>query len=384
MTRARIRYVGFVGGTGGASALMRACAPRLRARGVPVEVVVPSGDGRAGLAERLRADGVPTTLSPLLRGGGGPLRDAAAAAAAVARYGGDGALVHWHLTDNALSHHYLRALRLLRPPPGVATIHNPHAGLAPGDPWARRWAAAVPGRVAEVHCVSEDSRRHQLALGVPPAAARLVRNGVDLARSGAGDGPAARRAIGLGADAPLVVMVARLEPGKRPLDALEAFARAAAERPDAALAFVGVGPLESRLRARAAELGLAERVHLLGFRDDVADWLAAATAYVLPTESEGLSLALLEAMAAGCAIVSTRCAGVTELLADGTTACLTPVGDVAAQAGALRRLLADPALRRRLGAAAREAAAAYSVERTVDEQLASYERVLGARRGQSG
>src|SRR5207302_1434923 len=140
----------------------------------------------------------------------------------------------------------------------------------------------------------------------------------------------------------------RLEGQKRPLDAVHAFHRIAPEFPNARLVFVGTGVLQEELRQAAGSLGIAPRVHFVGHQRNVPDWLAAASTWILPTEAENFSLAVLEAMAAGCPIVSTMCSGNDEVLEPERNALVTAVGDVEAMADSLRRLLSDPDLRDRL------------------------------------
>ena len=108
------------------------------------------------------------------------------------------------------------------------------------------------------------------------------------------------------------------------------------------------------VRKLAESLGLAGEVHFLGQRRDVPDLLNAMDIFVLPSYSEGLSLALLEAMAAGLPVIATAVGGLPEVVTDGDNGLLIPPRDAAALAGALERLLADPALAQRLGANARE------------------------------
>jgi glycosyltransferase involved in cell wall biosynthesis len=251
------------------------------------------------------------------------------------------------------------------------TLHDPYADPPAGSPAARRWARDA--RVfSHVICVSQEGYERQLRYGVPSESLRLVYNGVDVRRFGTGRGDRVRTRLGIGAGTPLVVVSSRLAPQKRPLDALAAFARVAAELPDARLVFLGDGPLAPAVRQEAARLSLSDRVCLPGHQFDVPDWLAAATVWLLPTESEGFSLAVVEAMAAGCAIVSTVCPGNTEVLVDDENALLTAVGDVEAMARALRLALHDGGVRARLGAAARRRAAGYSQDRMVDLHLQCY------------
>jgi glycosyltransferase involved in cell wall biosynthesis len=163
----------------------------------------------------------------------------------------------------------------------------------------------------------------------------------------------------------------RRDPGRRPgqraifvgrLDAvkgvpllIEAFAAVREAHPEARLAVVGDGPARAALEAQAAALGIAAATEFLGYRaqDEVADLLAGADLLVLPSFAEGLPVVLMEAMASGLPVIATRVAGVAELVEDGVSGLLVPPGDVESLAAALRRLLADPALGARMGAAGR-------------------------------
>jgi glycosyltransferase involved in cell wall biosynthesis len=120
----------------------------------------------------------------------------------------------------------------------------------------------------------------------------------------------------------------------------------------------------------------SSRIHFAGFQRNVQDWLAAASIWILPTESENFSLAVLEALAAGMAIVSTRCPGNDEVLVDGQNALVTEVGDVTALACAIRRLHLDGDLRRELGEEARRTAEQHSLEKMAGEVIQCYESIL--------
>ena len=115
--------------------------------------------------------------------------------------------------------------------------------------------------------------------------------------------------------------------------------RALARLPAARVAIAGRGDQEEPLRRLAAELGLSDRVHLLGLRDDVETVFAAADVFVQPSLSEGLPLAVLEAMANGLPVVATRVGGIPEAVVDGKTGLLVPPGDPAALAAALAAVL---------------------------------------------
>jgi glycosyltransferase involved in cell wall biosynthesis len=117
---------------------------------------------------------------------------------------------------------------------------------------------------------------------------------------------------------------------------------------------IGDGPETPRLGALAAELGIGERVQLLGLRDDVAEVLQAADVFVHPAVwGEAFGLTIAEAMAAGLPVVASRVGGIPELVTHGETGLLVPPGDAGALAGALNLLAADAQERARLGANAR-------------------------------
>jgi glycosyltransferase involved in cell wall biosynthesis len=180
--------------------------------------------------------------------------------------------------------------------------------------------------------------------------------------------------LGVGPDVPLVLFCSRIDTQKRPLEAVAIFAAVAADHPDALLVFVGGGELEAHVTAEAERLGVADRVRLVGYQTNVPDWLAAATVWLLPTERENFSVAVLEALAAGCAVVSTTCRGNDEVLVDGHNALTFAVGDVAAASRAVDRLLGDPALRQALGAEGRRTVTAYTADQMVERYCAVYAR----------
>ena len=175
---------------------------------------------------------------------------------------------------------------------------------------------------------------------------------------------AVREELAIG-DAPFVLMVAELIPRKRPDDALRAFAEAtqdpALSRTHLVLA--GDGPLLERTARLARALGIDRRAHFLGLRPDVPVLMRAASALVLPSVQEGLPRCVLEAMSMGLPVVATRIRGTTELL-EGGCGTLFEVGDTAALAAGLRRVLLDPAAAAEDARRARERCARYD-DRTV-------------------
>jgi glycosyltransferase involved in cell wall biosynthesis len=135
----------------------------------------------------------------------------------------------------------------------------------------------------------------------------------------------------------------------------EAIRTVLAEHPALRLTLIGDGPERGDLTRMVARMGLADVVGFAGYRgqDEVAEALGQADMLVLPSFAEGVPVVLMEAMAAGLPVLTTQIAGVPELVRDGESGVLVPPGDAAALAEGLRRLLGDPALRARMGAAGR-------------------------------
>lgn len=371
--RPDVLLAGLVGGTGGASRLMLELAVRLDARGLRTRIVVPDFETTRAYVERCRARDVNAEWTPWLHPRGGALAGLLDAARFVRGFRAP--VVHYHFSENFAHHQLLRAMDLLKPPPALATVHSPYEEPAPGARMALRWAESAPRHFHRVICVAEWARRLQIAYGLPAAMVGRISNGVDLERMRSGTAARARAELGVGPDVPLISVIARIASQKRPVEAVHAFAGLAAEYPDARLLFVGSGELEGAVSAAAAAAGLGARVHLLGQRADVADWLAATDVWLLPTEREGFSVGVIEAMAAGRAIASTRCPGNDEVLVDGRNALVVPVGDVTAMTAAIRRLLANPPLRDELGRAARADAEPYSLDAMADAYIACYDEM---------
>ena len=176
------------------------------------------------------------------------------------------------------------------------------------------------------------------------------------------------------AGAPLVLTVGRLVEDKAQDVLLDAFARAGDEFKEWRLAVVGIGHLGDSLRGQAEALGISHRVEWHGLVRDPYDLYRAAHIFALPSRVEGTPNALLEAMSCGLpVIVSDGAPGPLELVEDGVTGLVVPVNDPTRLAAALRLLGSDAALRRRLGAAARERVTEYDLPRA----LATWESVVG-------
>jgi glycosyltransferase involved in cell wall biosynthesis len=167
-----------------------------------------------------------------------------------------------------------------------------------------------------------------------------------------------RQELALRDDELLIVAIGNLYAVKGHITLLRALSAlgTGAEAPAWRVAIAGRGEEEAALRAFASEAGIASRVHLLGFRSDVPDILAAADVFTMPSRSEGLPLALVEAMATALPIVASDVGGIPEVVTRDLEAVLVPPEDAARLAEAIRWLLRDASHRTALGAAAQRRA----------------------------
>lgn len=173
--------------------------------------------------------------------------------------------------------------------------------------------------------------------------------------------------------------VGQLEPLKGVDTLIRAFARITAAHPRATLLIGGEGSQRTTLTALAEKLGIADRVHLLGYLDEPAPMLAALDLHVLPSLTEGLGTVTAQAMALGVPVIATAVGGSSALIVDGVTGVLVPAGDADAIAEAMLRLLGDPGHARSLADAGRaDVAARHSEAAFVDATWARYARAIHA------
>jgi L-malate glycosyltransferase len=175
---------------------------------------------------------------------------------------------------------------------------------------------------------------------VPAASIEVVPNFVDTDRYRR-DRHACNKAALIGRDEKMLMHISNFRPVKRVVDVVRAFALVAREVPSR-LVMVGDGPDRADAAAEAERLGVAQRVVFLGKQDSVAELLACADLFLLPSESESFGLSALEAMASGVPVIATTVGGLPEVVEDGVSGCLTAVGDVDAMADAAVALLRDP------------------------------------------
>lgn len=202
------------------------------------------------------------------------------------------------------------------------------------DRWTQRW-------VAMNVCVSQgvaDFAIHEMGLSAEKIA--VIPNGVDAACY-ANAPPADLREFGIPTGDRVLCSIGRLHPQKGPDLLLEALTPLLHREHDLHLLWIGEGPLRGALESAATQAGVASQVHLPGRVEDVAGILQASLALVLPSRWEGMPNVVLEAMAAGRPVLSTRVEGSAELVRDGETGYLCDVDSVTALRAALERLLSD-------------------------------------------
>lgn len=285
-------------------------------------------------------------------------------------------LVHVHSPYVAIGARLLLARR--RRPRLVYTEHNP---------WERYHRATYLGNVLtyprndHVFAVSDQARRsirYPRGLGrlrMPPV--ETLYHGSDpaaVARWGSGDG--VREEFGISEDALVVGTVANFKAHKGYPTLLRAAVRVRDEVPDVRFVLVGQGPLEPEIRRLASELGLKDTVIFAGYREDVPRVAATFDAFVLASQHEGLSIALIEAMALGKPVVVTNAGGLAEVVEHQKEGLLVPAGDPVAVAQEIVALLSDSSLRHRLGAAARRRAADFDIRKAVRRIEEVYEALL--------
>ncbi|MBY0396427.1 MAG: glycosyltransferase family 4 protein, partial [Thermoleophilia bacterium] len=195
------------------------------------------------------------------------------------------------------------------------------------------------------------------ALAAPRRPVEVVPNGADTRVFAPREAAEARRRLGVPDGGPVISYVGKLVPRKGVDILIEAMGILQRRQGGAPLLVAaGIGELREPLEARAAALGVADRVRFVGKvpHDDVGWWMAAGDVFVLPSLSEGLPTVVCEAMNCGRPVVATAVDGTPEIVRDGETGLLVPPSDARALADALARLVDDPALAARMGARALE------------------------------
>ncbi len=365
----KVLHIRDTGAMLGAESVILALCERLRHEGVePIVGVFREGDdGGTTELEARAADGGIETLAIPCRG---------AVDLATRRFIAD------YITHNDIdlvhAHGYKEDFYALlaKRTPLIATNHlwkrttRALRAYAKLDAWLLR-------RFDRIVAVSEPIREEMIEAGIGASRIALIPNGIDLQRFSPRPADAGlRRSLGIPEGRCVVAMIASLTPEKGHASALEALARLIVRRADVHLLCVGDGPLRADLAGQAARLGIGEHVTLAGARDDVPSILTSVVdVFLLNSTIEGLPMALLEAMAAGRAVVATDVGDVGRVVVDGRSGIL--IGPGAPLHAILERLVADPGERERLGRAARRRVGErYSSEAMAAAYLREYRGLL--------
>lgn len=269
----------------------------------------------------------------------------------------------------------LAALRA-RVPCIVASVHNTYTR---DRKLHRRMINHILARLTDrVVAVSESVRRDIMRFDhVPEGRVEVIPNGIDCDAFGHCDGKGVRADFGIADGVPVVGTVGRLTPQKGHRFLIEAFARLARDFPTALLLVVGDGPLREDLERYAGHLGITGRVIFAGSRRDIPRLLGAMDIFIFPSLWEGMPNALIEAMAAGKAVVTTDFSSARELVGSGDLGMVIPAQDSAAIARAVTALLRDRPRAEHLGEAARRRICAdFSIGKTVEIYSGLFTEVL--------
>lgn len=335
----------------------------LQRRGHRQWIVTPPG---SPLADRAREEGIDVLPHPY-RGEADP-RAVLSLIRRLRRHRPD--IVHTHdahsLTPAAL------AARLVRPRP-VVVGHRRVDFHIRGHALSRwKYARGADRLIA----VSERVRDVLLEDGMPPGHVVVIHSGIEMRTPPPPPGPSLRERIAAPAGAPLVLTIASAAGYKDHPTLIDAAAALRRREPMTHWAILGGGGLLEEMRERVALRGLEDRVHYLGFVPGARGYLGEADVFVLSSRTEGLGTSILDAMAAGVPVAATAGGGIPEMVEDGVTGLLAPVGDGRALAAVIDRLLDDPALAERLAGAARARVRDFDIARTVEQTERLYREVV--------
>jgi len=229
------------------------------------------------------------------------------------------------------------------------------SSLSKRDLW-HRWIYSRVDRILTITHLMRDLAIQSLPISASKVHALHYGIAADELYATRGDPLETRRRLGIATDAFLIGLIGRLEESKGQALLLHAFSQIYQRFPQARLLFAGDPPpqhpdYDRHLRELAQELGIADRVHFVGFQIQTAPIFAALDLFVLASKQEAFGLVLLEAMAQGVSIIATRAGGVPEVIQNGVNGLLVKSGDAAELAGAIVRSIQDAEWRGRLGAA---------------------------------
>jgi glycosyltransferase involved in cell wall biosynthesis len=361
----RIAHLIECDGPGGAERMLAELATEFARHDCPGVVYVPE-NGEGWLDRELESAGVIIEHFRLER----PLSPKFARGLAASFRRHNVAIAHAH--EFTMSVYGAWAARMA----GIPHVMTMHGGRYYAGRTVRRVALRLAASFSGAVVAVSDELAEHLSRDL-----HLSRERISVIANGVRERPLPSRTIrdelGLTGTDRLLLAIGNLYPVKGHRHLLGAVALLQRKHPALHVAIAGRGETKTALEDQARELGLSDRFHLLGFRSDIAALLAGADVFVLPSLSEGLPLALLEAMFAARPIVASEVGEIATVLR-GDAGVLVPRGDDQALASAIDRVLQDPVAARRLGdRAARRAAEDYSLAHSVTRYAQLYEKLLG-------
>jgi glycosyltransferase involved in cell wall biosynthesis len=256
-----------------------------------------------------------------------------------------------------------------------------HPWLETGISWRARFYTYLDKRLlkkfSQIVAISEEIKQEVLQAGIAPDKINLIENGIDLQRFSRPAAVSRRRELSIPEKGLVIGTVGRLSPEKGHAVLLQAAKLIFESYPDLYILIVGDGPERGKLEMISRETGIARRVIFTGVRDDIEEMLSLMDIFVLPSHSEGLPMALLEAMAAGKPLAASGIGAISRLIDHRRSGLLVPPGDPQSLAEALKELIDNPSTALTYAAAAREAVRQrYSAEHMTRAYLKVYLKLL--------
>jgi len=348
------------------------------------------------LATRIPQDRFETVVVTLTADGAieKPLRDAGVRVVYVPKFGRYDALVLYRLActlrgegiDIAHTHLFTAdswgrvAAAMARVPLIVSTLHAVDLWLSSLQIAVERWTSFYAHRLIAVSGAVKDF--YISRAGIPSEKISVVYNGIDISRFPAAvEREGKRRELGISPGGLLVGVAARLEEQKDLFTWLRAARIAAAERQDLEFVIAGEGSQRAALEEFSRSIGMGQKVHFLGAREDVDEIIAVCDLIMFSSRFEGLSLSMLECMASGKPVIASRTGGIAEIIRDGENGVLASPGDERELSRAMLRLLGDEDAGRRLGEAARKTVVErFTIEGMIEGTVQIYEEGFSRRR----
>lgn len=366
---------------GGAVEVVLNLCSGLKERGFEVEL---AGAPDPRTAETVRKVGIPFHPIPEFRREVSPLYDlwALLKLYELIKKGGY-QIVHTHTSKAGILGRL--AARLAHVP---VIVHTPHGSIFRptffGLP--KRWFFALTERLAarwadKIITLCQSEVRDYLSHGIAPREKYVViPNGIDLGRfrqSRRVNIAEEKQGLGLPKDSFVIGMIARLDPEKGHFEALEAFQKVHKEIPDAFLLIVGEGELKEAIQQKIASMGIGDRVVMTGYRADIPEITHILDVSLTPSLWDCSPRSVLEAMVCGIPVIATNVGGIPEMVSDGETGLLVPVGDAEAMARCILRLRKDVGLGKKLTSqASRRGQKLFDLPRTIERIVQLYLRLL--------